>query len=93
MFNKHSKLMMTAGLISFAFFLISNFTDLFAGSRLLAGILQLCVNAFVIIVCRNALPHSTGVQKFFAFYGIIVPSALALITIYRVFIPAIMGLI
>jgi hypothetical protein len=88
MFDKHSKLMTAAGLISFAFFLISNFTSFFTGSRVLAGIIQLCINAFVIIVCKNALPHSKGVKKFFAIYGIIVPAALAFITIVRVLIPA-----
>lgn len=89
MFDKHSKLMMTAGLVSFIFFLISNFTNFFVGSRVLAGCIQLCINAFVIIVCKNALPHSKGIKKFFAFYGIAVPVTLALITIWRVLIPAI----
>lgn len=88
MFDKHSKLMMTAGIVSFLFFLISNFTNFFVGFRVLSGILQLCINAFVIIVCKNAYPHSRGIKKFFAFYGIIVPITLAIITIWRVLIPA-----
>lgn len=79
--------MTTAGLISFLFFLTSNFTDLFVGSRVLAGCIQLCINAFVIIVCTNALPHSTGVKKFFAFYGIVIPITLAVVTMWRVIIP------
>ncbi len=82
--------MMTAGLLSFLFFLISNFTDFFVGSRVLAGLIQLCLNIFVVIVCKNALPHSKGVKKFFAFYGIIVPITLAVVTIWRVLIPAIL---
>jgi len=89
MFDKHSKLMMTAGSISFLFFIISNFTDFFVGSRVLAGVIQLCINAFVIMVCKNALPHSRGIKKLFAFYGIVVPITLAVITICRVLIPAI----
>lgn len=90
MFDKHSKLMMTAGLASFLFFLISNFTDFFIGSRVLAGLIQLSLNSFVIVVCKNALPQSKGVKKFFAFYGIIVPVTLAVMTIWRVMIPAIL---
>ena len=81
--------MVTAGIVSFIFFLISNFTDFFVGSRVLAGYIQLCINAFVIIVCKNALLHSNGIKKFFAIYGIAVPVTLALITTYRVLIPAI----
>lgn len=92
MFDKHSKLMTTAGLVSFLFFLISNFTNFFIGSRVLAGCIQLCINTFVIIVCKNALPHSKGVKKFFAFYGIVIPVILAIVTIWRVFIPTIVNL-
>ncbi len=81
--------MTIAGLVSFLFFLISNFTDFFEGSRVLAGLLQLCINTFVIIVCKNALPSSKGIKRFFAFYGIVIPITLAVITIWRVLIPAI----
>lgn len=55
---------------------------------MLAGLIQLCLNAFVIIVCKNALPHSRGIKKFFALYGILVPITLAIVTIWRVLIPA-----
>jgi hypothetical protein len=89
MFDKHSQLMMTAGFVSFIFFLISNFTNFFVGSRVLEGLIQLCINIFVIIVCKNALPNSEGIKKFFALYGIIIPITLAMITIWRVLIPAI----
>lgn len=81
--------MMIAGLVSFIFFLISNFTDFFVGSRVLAGCIQLSINAFVIIVCKNALPHSKGTKKFFAVYGIVVPLTLAIITVLRVLLPAV----
>ena len=88
MFDKHSKLMMAAGLVSFLYFLISNFTDFFLTSRVLSGFMQLCINTFVIVVCKNALPNSRGTKKFFAIYGMVVPATLALITIWRVLIPA-----
>lgn len=81
--------MMTAGLVSFLFFLISNFTNFFVGSRVLAGSIQLCLNAFVIIVCKSAFSNSTGFKKMVALYGIVVPSIFATITIWRVLIPAI----
>lgn len=87
--DKDSKMMTAAGLLSFLFFLISNFTDLFVGSRILAGCIQLCINVFVIAVCKNALPRSTGVKRFFAVYGIVIPLTLASITLWRVLIPAI----
>ena len=92
MFDKHSKLMMATGLISFLFFLISNYTDFFLASRVFAGFIQLCINTFVIIVCKNALPHSRGIKKFFAVYGIVVPITLATITIWRVFAPFIINI-
>ena len=77
--------MMLTGLFSFLFFLISNFTNFFKGSSIVSGIIQVLLNVFVIVVCINALPHSRGIKKFFAYYGILIPLTLALITVVRVF--------
>jgi len=84
---KNSNLWMTvSGLMGLAFFLIANFTNLFQGSSVIAGVLQLVVNVFVVSVWAKAFAHSTGLKKFVAFFGIVVPFFTASITIFRVFL-------
>ena len=87
--DKNSKWMAISGLTGFSFFLIANFTHIFVGSSLLAGFLQLCINAFVFIVWKKAFSQSSGIKKFVAFFGVVVPIVMATITIWRVLIPAI----
>lgn len=86
MVNKNSKWMTISGFTGFVFFLVANFTDFFVGSSILAGCLQLCVNAFVFTVWTKAFMQSSGFKKFVAFFGVVVPIAMAGITIWRVLI-------
>lgn len=81
--------MIVSGITGFSFFLIANFTDLFAGSSVLAGCLQLCVNTFVFIVWTKAFIQSRGLKRFIALFGVIIPVVMASITIWRVLLPAI----
>ncbi len=87
--DKNSKWMAISGFAGLSLFLIANFTNLFAGSSVLAGCLQLAVNAFVFFVWTKAFMQSSGFKKFVAFFGVIVPVMMAGITIFRVLIPAI----
>lgn len=91
--NKNSKWMAISGITGFSFFLIANFTNVFMGSSVLAGCLQLCVNAFVFVTWRKAFVQSSGFKKFVAFFGVVVPCIMASITLWRVLIPAILNVI
>ena len=85
---KHQKLWMAiSGATGFSFFLVANFTNVFAGLSLVAGVLQLAVNAFVFIVWHKAFVERTGFGKFVAFWGVVVPIVMASITIWRIFLP------
>lgn len=83
--------MVISGLTGFSFFLVANFTSLFSGASVLAGCLQLCVNAFVFIVWTRAFRQSSGFKKFVAFFGVAVPVVMAIITLWRVLIPVVLG--
>jgi hypothetical protein len=83
--------MAISGLTGFSFFLVANFTSLFSGASVVAGCLQLCVNAFVFIVWTRAFRESSGLRKFVAFFGVVVPVVMASVTIWRVLIPAILN--
>ena len=91
MVDRNTRWMIVSGLVGLSFFLIANFTDLFTGSSVLAGCLQLCVNAFVFVVCSKAFSQSRGFMRFVAFFGVVVPAVMASITILRVLIPAIVN--
>jgi hypothetical protein len=85
---KYQRLWMAiSGMTGFSFFLIANFTSLFSDASIIAGILQLGLNAFVFIVWRKAFTQSVGFQKFVAFWGVVVPAVMALITTFRVLLP------
>ncbi len=90
--DKNSKWMAISGITGLSFFLIANFTNVFTGSSVLAGCLQLCVNAFVFVTWKKSFVQSRGFKKFVAFFGIVVPCVMASITIWRVLIPAILRL-
>lgn len=85
--------MIVSGITGITFFLIANFTNLFVGSSVLAGCLQLCVNAFVFVVWKRAFSQSWGFKKFVAFFGVVVPVVMALTTILRVLVPAMLTVI
>lgn len=88
MLDNNSLWMIISGFTGFSFFLIANFTNLFTGSRVIAGCLQLCVNTFVFIVWRKAFVQSHGFKEFVAFIGTVVPVIMASTTLWRVLIPA-----
>lgn len=87
--DRNSLWMAISGTIGLLFFLIANFTDLFTGSSVIAGCLQLCVNTFVFVVWTKGFVKSRGLKRFIAFFGVVVPIIMASITIWRVLIPAI----
>lgn len=84
--------MVISGITGLSFFLIANFTNIFTGSSVLAGCLQLCINTFVFVVWRKVFLQSSGFKKFIAFFGVVVPCVMASITIWRVLIPTILNL-
>lgn len=90
--DKNSKWMVISGIVGLTFFLIANFTNIFTGSSVFAGCLQICVNIFVFIVWKKAFLQSSSFKKFIAFFGVIVPCVMAGITIWRVLIPAILSI-
>jgi hypothetical protein len=83
-----SRWMAASGATGFAFFLIANFTNVFTGASLLAGCLQICVNAFVFTVWARAFVESRGLKKFVAFFGVAIPAFMAGVTFWRVLLPA-----
>ncbi|MBX4181274.1 hypothetical protein KW807_00220 [Candidatus Parcubacteria bacterium] len=85
--ERSSRWMAVSGATGFTFFLVANFTHVFAGSSIVAAILQLVVNAFVFTVWKKAFRTSSGFKKFVAFWGVIVPIVMATTTIWRVLLP------
>lgn len=79
--------MIVSGAVGFSLFLIANFTDIFYGIDAAAGILQLLVNLFVFVSWSKGYRTSSGVKKFVALMGTMVPVMMATITIYRVLFP------
>ncbi len=79
--------MVLSGAIGLGAFVIANFTDLFAGSSVLAGSVQFVANAFVFVVWSHAYLVSRGLQKVVAGIGALVPLVMAGITLIRVFLP------
>ncbi|MDP3992784.1 MAG: hypothetical protein Q8Q05_01030 [bacterium] len=79
--------MALSGGMGFAFFLIANFTHLFQGANKIAAVIQLVINAFVLLVWGKNFLHSHGFKRLFAFGGVVVPIVMASITIYRVLWP------
>ncbi|PIR97681.1 MAG: hypothetical protein COT91_00160 [Candidatus Doudnabacteria bacterium CG10_big_fil_rev_8_21_14_0_10_41_10] len=65
--------MAISGITGFSFFLVANFTNLFVGSSLVSGVLQLGTNGFVFVVWRKVFTQSTGFGKFVAFWGVATP--------------------
>lgn len=86
MLDSNTRWMTLSGATGFLFFIIANFTDLFTGSSVLAGAIQICVNAFVFVIWTKAFAQSRGFKKFVAFFGVVVPIIMAAITLWRVFV-------
>lgn len=82
--------MAISGATGFSFFLIANFTNILVGLSVVAGVLQLVVNAFVFIVWHKAFAERTGFARFVAFWGVIVPVVMAAVTIWRIFLPLVL---
>ncbi len=82
--------MALSGLTGLLLFVIANFTSIFSGSSVLAGCLQLIANTFVFISWSRGFQEATGLQKFIALLGTIVPVIMGTITIVRVLLPPIL---
>ncbi len=89
--DKNSLWMMISGATGLSFFFIANFTDLFTGLSVFVGCLQICINIFIFVIWRKVFLESSGLKRLIAFFGVIVPIIMASITIWRVFIPAIVS--
>lgn len=88
---KHQKLLeVISGATGLGLALIANLTNVFVGSAVVAGVLQLAVNVFVFIVWRKAFVERTGFAKFVAFWGVVVPVGMAAITIWRILLPLVL---
>lgn len=79
-----------SGLMGFTFFILANIVKLFVGLNLLAGTIQICINAFVFYSWKRGHRTHTGKAKTFALIGTIVPCVMASITLIRVIIPEIL---
>ena len=79
--------MTVSGIMGLGFFLIANFTNVFVGLAVIAGLCQLAVNTFVFVVWGKAFKQSSGFKKFVAFFGVIVPLIMASVTMWRVLLP------
>ncbi|MFA6430346.1 MAG: hypothetical protein WC229_02310 [Candidatus Paceibacterota bacterium] len=80
-----------SGIAGLTFFIIANFTNIFAGLNVLAGCLQIVVNVFVFTCWAKAYPRCRGFERFVTFIGVIVPPIMAGITIWRVLLPAVLN--
>ncbi len=69
------------------FFLIANFTDLFAGLNVVSVLIQILINIFVFVTWLRGYRTSHGRERFVTFFGVIAPPLLAGTTLYRVIIP------
>jgi hypothetical protein len=78
-----------SGIAGLSFFFIANFSNIFVGLNVLAGILQVLVNAFVFTCWLKAYPRCYGFEKFVTFVGVVFPPIMASITIWRVLMPAV----
>ena len=89
---KQNSWMAVSGAMGFMFFLIANFTSFFTGANTIAGIIQIIINTFVFVIWTKGFLESTGLKKFVASFGVIIPLVLASITIYRVIGPWVLAL-
>jgi hypothetical protein len=85
---KSSRWMAISGAAGLGFFLIANLTDFFTGLNVLAGCIQLALNAFVFLTWLRGFRKSRGFRKLIASFGVFVPPVMAIITLDRILIPA-----
>ena len=78
-----------SGFMGFTFFLIANFSDFFLGLNVLAGCIQLLLNAFVLVSWFKGYREKHGFWKFVAAVGVAVPVFMGGITLARVILPAV----
>ncbi len=88
----HRRWMLGSGLAGIAFFLVANFTSVFAGAAVLAGFIQLAINIFVFITWLRGYRLSHGRARLVALVGVLTPPTLALITLYRIIFPFLLSL-
>ena len=91
--------MTISGICGLSLFLIANpfvleyfgavYNPTIVQSGLFAGLLQICVNAFVFITWTNGFMKERGFKKIIPAFGVVIPFIMAAITIYRVIAPVI----
>ncbi len=85
--QKTSVRMAISGLLGFAFFLIANFSMVFADLHVIAGLIQIAINVFVFVVWLHGYRTSVGFKKFVAAIGVAMPVIMTSITLVRVLLP------
>jgi len=85
--NNNRRWMALSAVTGLVFFLIANFTDLFAGLNVVSGLIQISINIFVFATWFRGFRTSHGRARSVAFFGVIAPPILIGITLYRVIIP------
>lgn len=83
MVSRHRVFMFVSGLLGLIFFIIANL-DL-VGNDAYFAYAQLCINAFVFLSWGiGYLKATSSFEKFVAFWGVIVPILMAVITVINV---------
>lgn len=91
--NNNRRWMAISAIMGLSFFLIANFTFLFAGLNVVSGVIQISINTFVFMTWLRGFRISHGRARFVAFFGVIAPPILVGITLYRVIIPFITSIL
>lgn len=87
MSNNNRRWMAISAATGLVFFLIANLTDLFAGLKIVSGLIQITINTFVFITWLRGYRASIGRERYIAFFGVIASPILAGTTLYRVVLP------
>ncbi len=91
--NNNRRWMAISAITGLSFFLIANFTFLFARLNIVSGVIQISINIFVFMTWLRGFRISHGRARFVAFFGVIAPPMLICITLYRVIIPFITSIL
>lgn len=86
--NRNRLAMGITGAVGFLFFLIANFTHIFEGANIAAGLIQLAINAAVFLAWGRNFLQTQGKERLFSLGGVLVPPVMAAITVWRVLLPA-----
>lgn len=85
MLERHRFLMILSGVLGLAFFIFANFD--FIGNEVLFAYAQILINSFVFFSWGYGfIKAKSFFEKFVAFWGVIVPIVMALITIMNVLV-------